>query len=163
MVDVVVWSWLLWWMLWCGRGGGGGGSVVVVVVVVWWWWWRLWWWWCGRGGGGVVMVVEVVVCWWWINIYLAISHRAVFVPLICGCRPSCRFFLAGFGNLPVQGRFCRNFQLIVLCFFFCREEHVRGDSATPILFVGVVGLPAQHRLVSAPTRHCPASLTPPPP
>ena len=136
VVDVVVWSWLLWWMSWCGHG---------------------------RGGGGVVVVVEVVVCWWWINIYLAIGHRAVFVPLICGCRPSCLFFLAGFGNLPVQGRFCRNFQLIVLCFFFCREEHVRGDSATPILFVGVAGLPAQHRLVTAPTRHCPGSLTPPPP
>ncbi|XP_066323467.1 predicted GPI-anchored protein 58 [Miscanthus floridulus] len=44
-----------------------------------------------------------------------------------------------------------------------REEHIRGDSATPILFVGVAGLPAQHRLVTAPTRHCPASLTPPPP
>ena len=86
------------------------GSVFVEVVVV----WSLWWmWWCGHGrcGGcrGVVVVVEVVVCWWWINIYLAIGHRAVFVPLICGCRPLCRFFLAGFGNLPVQGRFCRNF------------------------------------------------------
>ena len=137
------------------------GSVFVEVVVV----WSLWWmWWCGRGGGGgVVVVVEVVVCWWWINIYLAIGHRAVFVPLICGCRPSCRFFLAGFGNLHLQGRFCRNFQLIVLCFFFCREEHVRGDSATPILFASIASLPAQHRLITAPTRHCPASLTPPPP
>ena len=138
VVDVVVW--LLWWIWWCGHGRCGGCRGVVMVVVV-----------------------EVVVCWWWINIYLAIGHRAVFVPLICGCRPSCQFFLAGFGNLPVQGRFYRNFQLIVLCFFFCREEHVRGDSATPILFVGVAGLPAQHRLVTAPTRHCPASLTPLPP
>ena len=70
VVDVVVWSWSLWWMSWCGRG---------------------------RGGGGVVVVVEVVVCWWWINIYLAIGHRAVFVPLICGLSAivpvfSCRFW-----------------------------------------------------------------------
>jgi hypothetical protein len=34
---------------------------------------------------------------------------------------------------------------------------------TLILFVGVAGLPTQHRLVTTPTRHCPASLTLPPP
>ena len=45
----------------------------------------------------------------------------------CGCRPSCRLFLVGFGNLPIQGRFCRIFQLIVMCFFFCRAGVVGGD------------------------------------
>jgi hypothetical protein len=28
----------------------------------------------------------------------------------CVARPSCRGFLAGFGNLTVQGRCCRNFE-----------------------------------------------------
>jgi hypothetical protein len=50
----------------------------------------------------VVLVVVVVVC----------------VVIVCGCRPSSRcmwmstivlLFFAGFRNLPVQGRFCRNF------------------------------------------------------
>jgi hypothetical protein len=50
----------------------------------------------------VVLAVVIVVfgwwwCWWWcIDIYVFDSHRAV-------C------FLAGFGNLTVQERFCRNF------------------------------------------------------
>jgi hypothetical protein len=51
----------------------------------------------------VVLAVVIVVfgwwwwCWWWcIDIYVFDGHRAV-------C------FLAGFGNLTVQGRFCRNF------------------------------------------------------
>jgi hypothetical protein len=37
-------------------------------------------------------------------------------------------FFAGFGNLPVQGKFCRNFLLIVLFSLFCRAGPVRGDS-----------------------------------
>jgi hypothetical protein len=37
-------------------------------------------------------------------------------------------FFAGFGNLPVQGRFYRNFLLIVLFFLFCKAGPVRGDS-----------------------------------
>jgi hypothetical protein len=55
---------------------------------------------------GAVVVVAVavpvlVLGWWWcwwrcIDIYVLDGHRAV-------C------FLAGFGNLTVQGRFCRNF------------------------------------------------------
>ena len=45
----------------------------------------------------------------------------------CGRRPSCRLFLAGFGNLPAQGRFYRNFVLIVLFFLFCRAGLVGGD------------------------------------
>jgi hypothetical protein len=36
-------------------------------------------------------------------------------------------FLAGFGNLPIQGRFYRIFQLIVMCFLFCRAGRVGGD------------------------------------
>jgi hypothetical protein len=36
-------------------------------------------------------------------------------------------FLAGFGNLPVQGRFYRNFQLIVMSLLFCRAGRVEGD------------------------------------
>ena len=40
-------------------------------------------------------------------------------------------FFAGFGNLPVQGRCCRNFELIVSCFFFCRVGPVGGDPEVP--------------------------------
>jgi len=51
-------------------------------------------------------------------------------------------FFAGFGNLPVQGRFCRNFVLIVLFFFFCRAGPAGGDS---------------EHLGTAPPRHCTVS------
>ena len=49
-----------------------------------------------------------------VHIYVHIGHRAV-------------GFLAGFGNLTVQGRCCQNFVLTVLCFFFCREEPVGAE------------------------------------
>ena len=75
-------------------------------------------------------------------------------------------FLAGYRNLPIQGRFCQNFVLIVLFFFFCRAGPVAGESehlGDPIVFVSAAVLPAQRRLATAPTRHCVASLSPPPP
>ena len=37
---------------------------------------------------------------------------------ICGCRPSYRCFVVGFGHLTVQGRCCRNFELTLICCFF---------------------------------------------
>ena len=62
-------------------------------------------------------------------------------------------FFAGFGNLPVQGRCCQNFQSTLTIFApFCRRTCVR-DSATPIVFVGVKGLPAPRRLATAPTQN----------
>ena len=76
----------------------------------------------GKGSGGVGLGAVYVL--------------TAFVPGLCMCGPSCpkcgrrascRLFLAGFGNLPVQGRFCRIFQVIVMCFFFCRAGAVGGD------------------------------------
>ena len=61
-------------------------------------------------------------------------------------------FLAGYRNLPIQGRFCRNFVLIVLFFFFCRAGPVAGESEH-------LGDPDRLRrrcgpTCTAPTRHC---------
>ena len=49
-----------------------------------------------------------------VHIYVHVGHHAV-------------GFLAGFGNLTVQGRCCRNLVLTVSCFFFCREEPVGAE------------------------------------
>jgi hypothetical protein len=57
-------------------------------------------------------------------------------------------FLVGFGNLPVQGRFCRNFQLIVMSLLLCRAGRVAGD-------LDHLGDPDCLR---APTRLCTATL-----
>jgi hypothetical protein len=93
-----------------------------------------------------------------------------FVPSLLMCGPSCwemwtsaivPTFLAGFGNLPVQGRFCRIFQLIVMCFFFCRAGPIGGDPKH-------LGDPDHLRrwcgpACTASTRHCTTSLSPPSP
>ena len=76
-----------------------------------------------------------------VHIYVHVGHRAI-------------GFLVGFGNLTVQERCCRNFVLAVLCFFFCEEEPIEAEPE-------YLGDP--DRLATAPTRHGPASLTPPPP
>ena len=76
-------------------------------------------------------------------------------------------FFAGFGNLPVQGRCCQNLELTQIYLFFMQvkelSERSRSTLATPIVFLGIAGLPAPCRLATAPTRHRPASLTPPTP
>jgi hypothetical protein len=74
-------------------------------------------------------------------------------------------FFAGIRNLPVQGRFCRNFYLTVLFFFlfFAEKSPWKRSRSTPIVFLGVAGLPAPRRLATAPIRHGSASLTPPAP
>jgi len=48
-----------------------------------------------------------------LRVVVNVGHRAI--------------LFACFGNLPVQGRCCRNFELIVSCFFFCRAIPVEGD------------------------------------
>jgi hypothetical protein len=58
---------------------------------------------------------------------------------------------AGFENLTVQGRCCRNFVLIDLFSFFIE------------VFLAVVGLPALCHVATTLICHSPASLTPPPP
>ena len=73
-------------------------------------------------------------------------------------------FLAGFGNLPVQGRCCRNFeQKITYCLFMQEKSTSEGTRRTPIVFVDVAVLPSLRRLATASIRHCPASLTSPTP
>ena len=54
---------------------------------------------------------------------------------------------------------------IYLFFMQVKElsERSRSTLATPIVFLGVAGLPAPRRLATAPTRHRPASLIPPTP
>ena len=50
------------------------------------------------------------------------------VPLVwcvCGCWPSCRCVVAGFGYLIVQGTCCRNLQLTLLCSFVAGEAIVK--------------------------------------
>ena len=102
----------------------------------------------------------------WLDINLVhVGHRAIHIYVHVGHRAV--GFLAGFGNLTVQGRCCQNFVLTVLCFFFFVEkspsERSQSTSVTPIAFLAAAGLPAPRRLATAPTRHGPASLTPPPP
>ena len=96
------------------------------------------------------------------GIYVVVGLRAMFgIYVVVGLRA---MFFVGFGNLPVQGRCCRNFESTLTIFaLFCRRRTCGRDSVTPIVFVGAAGLPAPHRLATAPTRHYPASLTPPPP
>jgi hypothetical protein len=51
-------------------------------------------------------------------------------------------------------------------FFFAEQsplEPSRSTSATSVVFLVAAGLPAPRRLITAPIRHGPASLTPPPP
>jgi hypothetical protein len=50
--------------------------------------------------------------------------------LICVVGHWANIFLAGFGNLPVQGRFCRNFVLIVLFFCFAEQDLSEGTRST---------------------------------
>jgi hypothetical protein len=100
------------------------------------------------------------------GIYVVVGLRAMFVIyVVVGLRDMigiyvvvglCAMFFAGFGNLPVQGRCCRNFESTLTIFaLFCRRTCGR-DSATPIDFVGAAGLPA-------PTLHHPTTRTSPPP
>ena len=51
-----------------------------------------------------------------VHIYVHVGHRAVDIYVHVDHRAV--GFLAGFGNLTVDGRCYRNFVLIVLCFFF---------------------------------------------
>ena len=95
------------------------------------------------------------------GIYVVVGLRAMFgIYVVVGLRA---MFFAGFGNLPVQGRCCRNFESTLTIFaLFCRRTCGR-DSATTIVFVGAAGLPAPRRLATAPTLHRPATLTSPAP
>ena len=95
------------------------------------------------------------------GIYVVVGLRAMFgIYVVGGLRV---MFFAGFGNLPVQGRCCRNFESTLTIFaLFCRRTYGR-DSATLIVFVGAAGLPAPRRLATAPTLHRPATRTSPPP
>jgi hypothetical protein len=61
---------------------------------------------------------------------------------------------AGFGNLTLQGRCCRNFVLAHLCSFFVEKI---------LLFLANAGMLATHRVATASTSHNPANLTPLPP
>ena len=95
------------------------------------------------------------------GIYVVVGLRAMFgIYVVVGLRA---MFFAGFGNLSVQGRCCRNFESTLTIFaLFCRRTCGR-DSATPIIFVGAAGLPAPRRLATASTLHRPATLTSPAP
>jgi hypothetical protein len=83
-------------------------------------------------------------CWpschvWYI--YMVVDLRAMFgIYVVVGI---CAMFFAGFGNLPVQGRCCRNFESTLTIFaHFCRRRTCGRDLATPIVFFGAAGLPA---------------------
>ena len=95
---------------------------------------------------------------------LTLTHSpAHSLSLRCDLHSSCRLYMcvsaivlldlfAGFGNLPVQGKCCRFFWHA--CLFFTEKI---------LVFLATAGLPAPRRVATAPTRHSPASLTPPPP
>jgi hypothetical protein len=85
------------------------------------------------------------------------------MPLRCDLHSSCRLYMCvsaivlldlfvGFGNLPVHGKCYRFFDMLV--YFFTEKI---------LVFLATAGLPAPRRIATAPTRHSPASLTPPPP
>jgi hypothetical protein len=86
---------------------------------------------------GVILVVVVVNfgnTWiyssaWIKNIYVVVGHRAVHIYVHVSHRAV--GFLAGFGNLTVQGRCCRNFVLIVLCSFFLQRRARRSRARVP--------------------------------
>ena len=56
-----------------------------------------------------------------------------FLDSVCGCRPSYRWFVAGFGYLIMQERCCRNLQLTLLCSFVVGEAIARIISHRPRL------------------------------
>jgi hypothetical protein len=82
------------------------------------------------------MVIYVVVDHCIVVVYVWMS--AIVLLLLCAC----------FRNLLVRER-------CTLVFFFFVDK--------VLIFLAVVGLPAPHRVATAPTRHNPASLTPSPP
>jgi hypothetical protein len=73
----------------------------------------------------------------------------------------------GFENLPVQGRCCRIFLLISFenlpVNFFCINRLVFLFTEKILVFLAAAGLSAPRPVATAPTRHSPTSLTPPPP
>ena len=77
---------------------------------------------CGSSSGRVAVVVVVGVVVTLLYIYVVgynlvhVGHRAIHIYVHVDHRAI--GFLAGFRNLTVQGRCCRNFVLTVLCFFF---------------------------------------------
>jgi hypothetical protein len=85
------------------------------------------------------MAIELLICMWLLAIEL--------------------LYVAGFGNLLLQGRCSQNFKWTLISLLFCR----RRTCPTPVIFLVVLGLPAPRRLATAPSHHGPASLTPPPP
>jgi len=74
-----------------------------------------------------------------------VGHRAEIVDV--GHRAV--FFLAGFGSLPVQGRFCRNFELINCVSCFAEKSPTEGTRSTPSVFLRV----CLHRVTSPLHRH----------
>jgi hypothetical protein len=109
--------------------------MVVAVMVV-----------AASGGASVVVVFVMVV------VMVDVGHRAVFF---------CRFWKPHYA-----GEVLPNFLIEPVCFFFAEKsslEPSRSTSATPIVFFAAAGLPTPRCLAIAPTRHGPASLTPPPP
>jgi hypothetical protein len=79
------------------------------------------------------------------GIYIVVGLRAMFgIYVVVGL---CVMFFAGFGNLPAQGRCCQNFESTLTIFaLFCRRRTYGRDLATPIVFFGAVGLPANSRI-----------------
>jgi hypothetical protein len=82
------------------------------------------------------------------TIYYISSHEIMYM---CMSAITLLVLFAGFGNLTMQGRCCRNFVLIDWCFFFAE------------VFLAAVSLPAPRYVTTTPTRHITASLTSPPP
>jgi hypothetical protein len=106
-----------------------------------------------------------------------VGHRAVYViddlRGICGCvglRARYMvsaivpvFFLQVVETSPYRRGSAEIFNLYYCVSSFAEKSPSEGTRSTLIVFISAAGLPAQRRLATAPTRHYPASLSPPPP
>ena len=136
-------------------------------------------------------LIHVVECRWFSFDYFAVPSRpsAEFQVKLMGSRPSRRFLMRMAFVPPIDNisavvpcfcvsaiesiLFCRFWEpprtgevlpkFLTNVFLFYRAEDVRGASEELIVYVGAAGLPAPLRLATAPTRHCLATLSPPPP
>jgi hypothetical protein len=77
----------------------------------------------------------------------------------------CAVVFCRYSKPPHEGEVLPKFLIdsIIFLSFFADKSPLKRSRSTLIVFLGVAGLPAPHRLTTAPTRHGSASLTPPAP
>jgi hypothetical protein len=101
--------------------------------------------------------------------HLTLGKKLPLPSVVRGHSANILYFFGGKGrkNLEAKIKKYKIFAKILnLCYCvssFAEKSPLEGTRSTPIVFVSAAGLPAPRRLTTAPTRHFPASLSPPPP